>query len=528
MSVFARLVGSEPPQAGGGRSSPARARNDGQDFSGFLEKADAAGSAPADPAMQTSSQSGFAKTSPRTVGTARGDASAADPIAELAQTAVGGSTPIPTARVAPPSAPKPGEQAGQSEPTKASDAARAETGTAACTDAGDPAPDGSDKTADSVDPPASPDIKQMPASPDGAALPYLTVSATRALPPAPTASLSVQPAVPAASQKSGKATASPADANTVSDPSRATTQSGSTVDPTGVNPLQQTQATVSTATAPASSQPTPPAVSASSGSAPLTRVGPPGQGVQPQPQAPNSGTGGQPQQTAAGPIEGTRQPTASGDTSDTAGVTGPAAPGAISPAQDSPMPAPGSPTQQVMAALTQLGLAVTDVEPSTATARPATTAAASAPSGDHAKPATVRGMTIQLNPEHLGPVSVTLRMKAGVVDIHIAVANPETLQLLDEDRHVLSALVEAAGRRDHTIDLGPAPQQPHKADASALATPFDNSGAERRDAPSMNSSGRRSAPSGHVPPSLSSTSAIDDSPIASPSRHLGLDGSLYL
>ena len=73
----------------------------------------------------------------------------------------------------------------------------------------------------------------------------------------------------------------------------------------------------------------------------------------------------------------------------------------------------------------------------------ATAAPPAAPSDAASSP--IHQIVIQLNPENLGSVSIRMRMAGDRVDIQIHVANNQTLDLLNKDRHVLTAAIEAAG-----------------------------------------------------------------------------------
>ena len=53
-------------------------------------------------------------------------------------------------------------------------------------------------------------------------------------------------------------------------------------------------------------------------------------------------------------------------------------------------------------------------------------------------------MVVKLDPEHLGSVSIRLRMTGNRVDISIAVSDARTLDVLNRDRHVLAAAVSSA------------------------------------------------------------------------------------
>ncbi len=104
--------------------------------------------------------------------------------------------------------------------------------------------------------------------------------------------------------------------------------------------------------------------------------------------------------------------------------------------------------QQVTAALT--GLAGVADSAATATsgigspgvnATPGTTAAGKVtPTADGG-----REIVIKLDPEHLGSVSIRLKMNGEKVDVSITVDNPSTLDLLNQDRHMLTSAVSALG-----------------------------------------------------------------------------------
>ncbi len=138
----------------------------------------------------------------------------------------------------------------------------------------------------------------------------------------------------------------------------------------------------------------------------------------------------------------------------------------------------------------------------------------------------MKTLTIQLDPGHLGPVSVTLRMKGDAVDIQIAVSNPQALHLLERDRHMLAAAVEAMGGSGSALHLG-------KADVAADGASFSNSaftpqGGARQDGSSDAAStgrgnGNRSTPRDTNPSDPDDPTAA---PTASPIR--ARDGSLYL
>lgn len=56
-----------------------------------------------------------------------------------------------------------------------------------------------------------------------------------------------------------------------------------------------------------------------------------------------------------------------------------------------------------------------------------------------------REIVVKLDPEHLGSVQIRLRMNGEKVDVSIVVDNPSTLNLLDQDRHMLTSAVSSLG-----------------------------------------------------------------------------------
>ena len=56
-----------------------------------------------------------------------------------------------------------------------------------------------------------------------------------------------------------------------------------------------------------------------------------------------------------------------------------------------------------------------------------------------------REIVVKLDPEHLGSVSICLKMNGEKVDVSIIVDNPSTLDLLTQDRHMLTSAVSALG-----------------------------------------------------------------------------------
>ncbi len=56
-----------------------------------------------------------------------------------------------------------------------------------------------------------------------------------------------------------------------------------------------------------------------------------------------------------------------------------------------------------------------------------------------------REIVVKLDPEHLGSVQIRLKMNGEKVDVSITVDNPSTLDLLNQDRHLLTSAVSSMG-----------------------------------------------------------------------------------
>jgi flagellar hook-length control protein FliK len=125
-----------------------------------------------------------------------------------------------------------------------------------------------------------------------------------------------------------------------------------------------------------------------------------------------------------------------------------------------------------------------------------------------------REIVIRLDPEHLGSVSIRLKMSGGKIDLAITVAETGTLDVLNRDRHLLTAAVSAAGLGGDSLILkagapeAPAAQafttggadtgsrQTSDRGASASGDPADTGGRRRDDHPSRPSSNDGAADDG--------------------------------
>ncbi len=202
---------------------------------------------------------------------------------------------------------------------------------------------------------------------------------------------------------------------------------------------------------------------------------------------------------------------------------------AVAIATEPTPPGGGTPAQQVVMVLQSL-VPQQAGQSSRAPVGAAPTAASASPTAAAANLAGTKTITIELNPGHLGPVSVTVRMKADALDIQIAVSSPQALQLLERDRHLLSAAVEAMGGTAGSLHLGGAAVSSDGNPASSQSfTPQGQGGFSRQDGSSDAALAGRGRHNGSAAPQTASQSDSDD-PIsaqpAAPTR--SRDGSLYL
>jgi hypothetical protein len=149
-----------------------------------------------------------------------------------------------------------------------------------------------------------------------------------------------------------------------------------------------------------------------------------------------------------------------------------------------------SPSQQVAAALSSLA---------DAGATGSSAAAPRAAASDPAVPGEIRTTSdggreavIRLDPEHLGSVSIRLKMTGGRVDVSIMVSDAHTLDVLDRDRHVLTAAVSAAGLGGGGLALSHGGLDATPASAAARPSP-DGGGAGNREASGERSSDRQAS-----------------------------------
>ncbi|MGI4763756.1 MAG: flagellar hook-length control protein FliK, partial [Janthinobacterium lividum] len=100
-----------------------------------------------------------------------------------------------------------------------------------------------------------------------------------------------------------------------------------------------------------------------------------------------------------------------------------------------------------------------------------------------------REAVIKLDPDHLGSVSIRLKMTGGRVDVAITVSDTHTLDVLDRDRHLLTAAVSGSGAGTGGLTLSHGATSP----AAASGQSFPGGDAEARD---RQTSGRDAPASG--------------------------------
>jgi flagellar hook-length control protein FliK len=175
----------------------------------------------------------------------------------------------------------------------------------------------------------------------------------------------------------------------------------------------------------------------------------------------------------------------------------------------------GSPAQQVAGALT--GLAA-ETRAELTTSRTSNDAAVTA---NTTAVGGVKTLTIQLNPDHLGPVSITMRLADDAMDIRIAVSTPQALHQLEQDKHVLSAAVAALGGAAESLHVGSNAQGGTSGHPSQ-AMPDRTNGLPSDTA----STNRQASGQGRPRGTVAKRNDQDDPTIPSTSRTL--DGSLYV
>lgn len=198
---------------------------------------------------------------------------------------------------------------------------------------------------------------------------------------------------------------------------------------------------------------------------------------------------------------------------------------------DSTDPAMATPVQQVLAAFQSLS-SVGDSDGTPASSSVANSSSAPGTQQDEAGRSIVgsRDIVIELAPEHLGTVSIRMRVAGDKVEVHIEVANPQTLDVLNKDRHMLSAAIEAAGGTPDSLSMIAA-QQPGGDPAGSrapggLEARFDRQSGLNSMASSGGGGGQRGDRSSS-PNILNNTRDDDHDPTANPlSRRMG-DG-LYV
>ncbi len=234
-------------------------------------------------------------------------------------------------------------------------------------------------------------------------------------------------------------------------------------------------------------------------------------------QTPNAPAGTRPSRPS-GPPEASR--TATDPLAAAAPPDAPAAAQAISP----------SAATQVVNGLRALGLEAKQTADSGAPAIASSGATPDSASVGSSPGGSLRTLTINLSPDHLGPVAITMRMTAAGLDIKIAVASPEALQLLERDRHVITAAVEAAGlSRNHLALIGLSGGTDHNTPDASGTPPQGAQNRQDASASSASADGGQPRQGQRSESSSSRKIKIDDDSIPLPQlRRSGVDGSLYV
>jgi len=140
-----------------------------------------------------------------------------------------------------------------------------------------------------------------------------------------------------------------------------------------------------------------------------------------------------------------------------------------------------------------------------------------------------REVVVKLDPEHLGSVSIRLKMTGGKVDIAITVSDAHTLDVLTRDRHVLSAAVGSAGLGEDGLVLS---RQPSAEPAPSPSSPDGGAGGGSGRSPdgsasaSSDPSGNRRRDARNPAPSSASADAGSDEP--QPVEAAQRSGALYV
>ncbi len=205
------------------------------------------------------------------------------------------------------------------------------------------------------------------------------------------------------------------------------------------------------------------------------------------------------------------------DPSITNGARIAASPVGVAPTLQQPDTAPVLPTPAHQIATALQVLARDGVTTSAGTPDASATAPASAALPAAAASSTSKAITIQLNPENLGTVSVSMRMRGGTIDIKIEVESTQTLHLLEKDRHILSAAVEAAGSNRDALLLTGRHFSPtaEVGQQNAIWSPASSGGQGQHDG-------------GRPAPSPTQATREDDNASASPDSANRPDDELYL
>jgi chemotaxis protein MotD len=160
-----------------------------------------------------------------------------------------------------------------------------------------------------------------------------------------------------------------------------------------------------------------------------------------------------------------------------------------------------SPAQQI-AELVAAGAGPGDLDASAITTQSSRALNAAGAADSNLSMSRVQTMTLQLDPESLGKVTVSMRLSGTRLDLRVETERPETMQLIGKEKDLLAGKLQAAGFVIAALVIQPAePQAPHQHFGvnvpSTGQDPFTgqaNGGPSAHDRPSNHDDGQRSRP----------------------------------
>ncbi|MGI3904057.1 MAG: flagellar hook-length control protein FliK [Janthinobacterium lividum] len=189
-----------------------------------------------------------------------------------------------------------------------------------------------------------------------------------------------------------------------------------------------------------------------------------------------------------------------------------------------------SASQQVAAALSSLAGTAPESPAAVKSAAPATAAPRSVDTVGTVRtlPDGGQEVVVKLDPEHLGSVSIRLKMTGGKVDVAITVSDAHTLDVLNRDRHVLSAAVASASLSGDGLTLEHGTVETKSA-TPGTSTPNDQPGPMPDGRGSASASGNSSGGHRRRDPRPSSSATRDDAADAGlPIPDATRTGALYV